>query len=321
MPHYRSFSNTDPPALVHLWQSIAAESQHFSPISLELLEKHVLSKPYFDHSGMQLAFDDRHQLIGFAHAGFGPNEKKTDISTENGVICLILISPECSKPEEIGAGLMGRCESYLVERGAKRIFGGAVRPCAPFYLGLYGGSEPLGVFESDHVATDLFSHGGYERIHNTLRYQLNLAGYRPPMNRRLLQWRRQVSLDYDDSPRSSHWWEACMMCDFHWLRATAKKVGDDRPIASGKVRLMDCTEDGCMIPSTAGLMDIRVAKEYRRQGLATFILREMFLALDKMDVSTVEAQANENDGPLRKLLESLSMKVVENGAVFRKEVD
>ena len=126
-------------------RSNSACRKRFRPISFEQL---VFSKPYFDCAGLILAFDDG-RPVGFAHAGFGPNENDSGISTDLGTTCLMMLEPGCSEAE-VSAGLLERSEDYLRGRGAKVLYGGGMSPLNPFYLGLYGGSELPGVLGQRH---------------------------------------------------------------------------------------------------------------------------------------------------------------------------
>ena len=80
MIHYRPFSNTDPPLLAELWRS-CANRPLVQPLTAAMLEELVLNKPYFDREGLWLAVeDDKPQ--GFVHAGFGPSEDESTLSTD-----------------------------------------------------------------------------------------------------------------------------------------------------------------------------------------------------------------------------------------------
>ncbi|MBN1589697.1 MAG: hypothetical protein JW888_09290, partial [Pirellulales bacterium] len=147
MLHYRSFRNTDPPAIVDVWRSLGKETGLFQPMSVDLLEQFVMSRLYFDPAGLWLAWDDD-RPVGLAHAGFGPSDDRQQIDPETGITCLLLARPDCPR-DEVAAGLLARCEEYLVARGAKTLYGGAIRPLNPFYFGLYGGSESSGILASD----------------------------------------------------------------------------------------------------------------------------------------------------------------------------
>ena len=330
----RSFRNSDSPALLHIWdQRARLNPEHFRPLSPDLLEQHVLGRLYFDRRGLLLAFDDD-QPVGFAHAAFGPNPDHTDIDRSTGVVCMMMVLPEYEHRLTAGKELLKACERYLTERGARLIYGGAIRPVAPFYMGLYGGSEPIGVFESDTLAVELYRNSGYETINKTLLFRVSLKSYKIPITPKTVPWRRKISLTRTDLPKPEHWWEACMMCHFAWLELQGYFPHDPEPAGSVVIRVTDSREmpdfklppptssDSWMIfhkrPRTAGLMNIRVREDCRNKGLSSYLLGEMIREAQKEGVTTFEAQAAEDNAPLVTLLRSMRWNVVDRGEVFRK---
>src|SRR6266849_10019618 len=130
---YRHFRNDDPPGLAAVWNEALSgrgevRLRHSSP-----LENYVFSKPYFDPAGLVVAVNDKIP-IGFAHAGFGPNDGQSAVSKDNGVICVIAVRPSFRR-RGVGSELLTRCESYLSACGAKALFAGPMPPFHPFYLG------------------------------------------------------------------------------------------------------------------------------------------------------------------------------------------
>ena len=67
MLRYRTFCNTDPPAITSIWRSHAGRSGVLQPVSVDLFEQLVFGKLYFDYPGLILAFDEG-RPVGFAHA-------------------------------------------------------------------------------------------------------------------------------------------------------------------------------------------------------------------------------------------------------------
>src|SRR5437588_12145086 len=86
--HYRTFRNTDPPALVDLWNDCFVERGAAPLRGTTLLEYFILAKPYFDPAGLVLA-TAADRPIGFALAGFGPNADGTRLDPATGVLSLI----------------------------------------------------------------------------------------------------------------------------------------------------------------------------------------------------------------------------------------
>ena len=70
---------------------------------------------------------------------------------------------------------------------------------------------------------------------------------------------------------------------------------------------------------SAGLIDLEVNPEYRRQGLATFLLGEAFRHLQCCGISLVEAQTMQNNEPAKGLYKKLGFQEIDQGVVFRKD--
>lgn len=316
------FRNTDPPVLLEIWRKCAEEKpQHFRPLSLNLLEQQILGSPYFDRKGLFLAKQDNIP-VGFVHAAFGPNVDHTELDYSIGIVCLVMITPDCQDKKTVAQNLLAMAEEYLISRGAKQIYGGASRPIAPFYMGLYAGSEPIGVFVSDHVCFQLFRDAGYAIQNQTILYRILLEKYRIPINVRSIQWRRKIKLEFDDSTKPSHWWEACMMCNFEWLEMSGSLYREEPPIARVVVRIMEPAEQSLVSYYTqlAGLLDIEVDPEYQKKGLGAYILGEMIRELQHRGVKMLEVQVPMDNLPLIRLLSEMQWEHVEEGTVFLKKV-
>lgn len=314
---YRAFSNMDPPALAAIWRSRAGQAGLAQPVSADLFEQFVFGKPYFDYQGLTLAFDDD-RPVGFAHAAFGPNEKQDRIATEKGVVCVVMVRPDCAEAEVAG-GLLGRSEDYLHRRGAKVVYGGAVAPLNPFYLGLYGGSQLPGVLETDLVARELFRSHGYDEIDRTYLFRRPLGDFRPRVDRYQMQFRRQMVVDVKMDPPARTWWEACVTADLDLLRFEVSRRGDETVLASATYRGMEPT--GNSPPGrAAGLLDLEVALSHRRKGLATFLLGESFRRLARQGVAVIEAQATGHNPPSVELCRKLGMESTDQGVVFSKSL-
>lgn len=301
-----------------IWRSRAGQGGLVQPISVDLFEQLVLGKVYFDSEGLVLAFDDD-RPVGFAHAAFGPNEQRNRLSTEAGVICMLIVRPDCPEAE-VAAGLLRQCEAYLCRHGAKVLYGGAVAPLNPFYLGLYGGSTLPGVLASDRVARHLYQSHGYEGVERTLIFRRRLDGFQPPIDRRQMQLRRQMIVEASADPPVDSWWEACTAGDFDRTRFDLRPRGGGSVLAFATVRSMDFTAVPC--PGRGvGIMDLRVVPSRRRQGLATFLLADALREVARQGAAVVEAHAAQQNLAALALIRKLGLEQVEEGIVFRKAVD
>jgi ribosomal protein S18 acetylase RimI-like enzyme len=316
MLHYRTFHNTDPPALVALWRSRAGQPGLTQPVSVEILEQLVFGKVYFDYKGLILAFEND-RPVGFTHAGFGPNRARDGLSTEVGVTCVVVVHPECNEVE-VADGLVRRAEVYLQGRGARVLYGGGVAPIDPFYLGLYGGGSLPGVLDTDTLAQNLFRSHDYREADRILIYKRDLGDFRAPLDRKQMQMRRRMTVTRDADPPARDWWEACSAADFDYLRFDLVPRDTRKPIASAVFRSMELY--GSNLEQTLGLVDVEVDPQYRRQGAATFLLSESFRMMGMQGTKVVDSQTSQTNAAYVGLLRNLGFQQVGRGDVFRKEV-
>ena len=316
MLRYRPFLNGDPPLLTAVWRGCVGRRGLAQPITMQMFDQLVLSKPYFDRAGLILAFDDD-RPVGFVHAGFGPNEKEDGLSTELGVIVMLLV---VAHPEEaaIAARLVALAEEYLRGRGAKVIYGGGVRPLVPFYWGLYGGSELPGVLDSDPQVQAVFRGAGYREIGRTVILHRDLGGFRPCIDRQQMQIRRSTILETVADPPPRTWWEACTMdqCERTLYRLLPHAGGE--PVAQ-----MTCWNiEPFAAPwgvRASGLIDLEVSDSQRRRGVATYLVGETLRQLQEQSFVLVEAQTMTTNTNAIALYRKLGFQQVDSGVVFRKD--
>jgi len=313
---YRTFRNTDPPILVELWRSRAGQIGFVQPVSCDLIEQLVFAKLYFDYGGLFLAFDDD-RPVGFAHAGFGPNENQTWISNETGVTCIVLVRPDCTEANEVATGLLERCESYLRDRGAEVLYGGATLLQAPFYLGLYGGCESPGVLDSDLLVQQLYSARGYEAVDHMLLFQRDLNGFESLIDRQQMQIRRQMIVEVTNDAPTKTWWEASILGEFDLTRFELVPRGGGATIATALFRSMQPSVTNAMGRST-GLIHFDVEPTYRRRGVANFLLSEAFRQFIRQGIMQVDTQIPQSDEAALGAMQKLGFQQIATGTVFRK---
>jgi ribosomal protein S18 acetylase RimI-like enzyme len=313
---YRAFRNADPPLLAELWRSRAGQPGLVQPVSPDLLEQLVFAKLYFDYDGLLLALDDG-RPVGFAHAGFGPNAQQNGLATETGVTCVVLVRPDCAEAE-VAAGLLDRCEEYLRRRGAKVLYGGGLPSRAPFYIGLYGGSDLPGVLDSDVVARQSLAAHGYQEIERTTLLRRELAGFESVIDRRQMQVRRQMVVEVINDAPTHTWWDACTIGGFDLTRFDLVPRVGGSPIATVTFRSME-PSGTATIGRATGLIELSVDPAYRRRGLAIFLLSEAFRQFLRQGIVHVDAQARQDDAVALAILQKLGFQQVEQGGAWRKD--
>ncbi len=316
MIHYRPFLNTDPPLLAAIWQGCASHRGLAQPMTAVMFEQLVLSKPYFDREGLILALDDE-RPIGFIHAGFGPSEDENSMSTELGVIVMLLAVPH-PEQEAITARLLELAEEYLRQRGAKVIYGGGIHPLTPFYWGLYGGSELPGVLDSDAPTQATLRAANYREIDRTLIFHRELAGYRPPVDRQHMLIRRTTEVEMVSDPPHRSWWDACTMepCDRTLFQLRPREGGE--PLAWVTFWNVEPFAAPWGVRAS-GLINLEVAAGHRRKGLAMYLVGEAMRQLQEQSFALVEVQTMHHNSAALALYGKLGFHQVDSGTVYRKE--
>lgn len=315
MIRYRSFLNCDPPSLLRVWREQPAVRSLMQPISNLLLEMFVLSKPYFDRNGLIVALEDN-QVVGFVHAGFGPNLQRDQMSTRSGIICVLMARPHPQRAE-ILRGLLAEAESYVRSRGAEEIRIGGIYPSSPFYMGLSGGSDLPGVSAHDEEMELLYRQHGYEESQRCVAYERGLHRYRPPVDRRLLQHRRRYRLIPQVNPSDAKWWDACIFGPADRIRFLL--APKDSNVVYGQVTFWDMGPLSTRQQSSGmGLIDLEIEPEARRQGLGTFLVSEALKHLNSSGVYRIETQTLIGNEPARQMLEKLGFAAIREGIFFAK---
>ena len=319
MPQIRPFTNHDPPAIAEVWRRCSQQPGLALPVSVDLFERLVFSKLYFPESKLFLAFEGTTPL-GFAHAAFGPNHTRDWISTRVGVICLLLVCPDCPSPETIARQLVDQCDGFLAASGAITIQGGAAPPISPFYTGLYGGSMPPGILATDKLAQEALLAAGYRVAGHTSICRRSLEGFRPPIDRQMMRIRRSMQLKTLIDPPSRDWWEAMEVGEFDLTRFELVERRSPHPVASLTVRDMGPPSPELPGPA-AGIVDLFVQDTYRRQGLATYLLGEAFKQLMQQGIGSVEAHIPAKDPACNALCRKLDLQVSAEAIRFSKDIN
>ncbi|RMG05119.1 MAG: hypothetical protein D6741_00010, partial [Planctomycetota bacterium] len=271
----RTFRNTDPPHLTRIWREstrdLADVDCGTSPVMLERL---VFGHLFFDPAGLIIAERDR-TPVGFAHAGFPPDESGNELAGDVGVVCMIRILPD-EPIGETAIALLEACEKYLADRGAKEIKGGTVTPHHPFYAGLYGGCLMPGIAEDDRVAREAFETAGYTVERTVDVYRCELASYTRPVDPRLVGLRATVELKQEIDPAPKTRFEAACEAQFRRVRFRLYDTATKKPVAGLMLHEIEC--DHCRALRT-GILDMRVVTAKRNRGYGTLLLADVLTQL------------------------------------------
>jgi ribosomal protein S18 acetylase RimI-like enzyme len=279
-----------------------------SSVTVDLLDLSVLSKPYFDRHGLILAFDqnDPSQALGFVHASFGPCQRLSDLDQQQGIICQLRVLP-IERDREVAQGLLQAGVDYLKQSGATAAHVGSIFPHAPFYLGLYGGSRVPGVLAEDQLFRDALLSFGFQVDDEVYLLERKLAGFRAIGGRNQTDIRRKFQLKAIPDPIETSWWECCLFSLTERDRFTIYDPAKKQIVSSVSFWDMGpiAMEYGV---SCRGLYDLSVEPNYRRGGIATYLIGESLKALMQRGIGQVEVQVRKSDSASLALFQKLGFQ-------------
>lgn len=328
MIHYRHFLNTDLPHLSAVWNQQPALRGQLKELSLYRVEHMILSKPYFDPRGLIFAIEDEvtghsdpndvrvasGKPLGFVHAGFAPNGALSDFDVSQGIVSLLQV---VDANAEVADELLKHACNYLEAMGATSISAGARFPFSPFYLGLYGGSEIPGVLMGDNCFRQAVQRQGFTSEEDVVVMRCELSGFRPVSGRDQLQVRRKYQINTVVDPKENSWWESCTMGLANRERFSIYHKRNQR--VCGNVSFWDMQPLAGGTPNTGrGMYGLNVPQEFRRSGIATFLVGEALKYYMQQGVEFVEAQTFASDSAATGVFEKLGFVKVDQGSLFQK---
>ncbi len=317
MIEYRSFRNADPPLISAIW-SAQAPLRGLIPVARpNFLAEHIFGKPYFDRQGFILALLEG-KAIGFAHASFGPTPSGDGLDHQSGVVSLIMIDNH-PRATEVAHGLLAACESYLTERGARRISAFGHNHLCPFYLGLYGGTQLPGVLADQAPILEVFLSAGYQQHDRTLILHRDLQQGAIPIDRSQHLLKRSYDIDAAINPPDSSWWEAATLGPF--ARMQFDLLSRDTETVCGQLFVWD------MYPlakswniTSAGLVDMNIDPAHLTLDTTRFFIAEVSRYLYRRSISLLEVQHSQGDERAATIFADLGFQQIDEALVLEKSV-
>ena len=301
--------------LVSLWHACRLGRGAAQGFTTDAFETLSFAQSYFDPAGLIVAHDGS-QIVGFVHAGFGANEDESGLSYESGVICMLVVHPDYRR-RGIGRELVARAESYLKAAGARELFLGSAWPRDPFYVGIYGGSQPAGFLESDPDSGPFCEALGYEPVERHVVFRRGIEQQNVPVSMRLVTIRRKMELAVDDQPEHASWWWLTRFGRLDSIPFMLVPKAGGPPVASVTVLGLDLYMMKWQ-ERTIGLIDLFVPENQRGKGYSQALMIEVCRRLKTELVTGVEAHALETDRRAIAVLQSAGFQPVDAGVVYRR---
>lgn len=315
---FRSFLNSDPPALCEIWRSHASMRGKFQGIGPNEWEQLVLGKPYFDPAGLILAIDDS-EVVGFVHASFGRTEDQQVLDPAQGVISQLMVR-QIDHHAEVAGQLLARAEDYLGTRRAGSIVAGGQFPSSPFYLGLYGGSRAVGVLSEDQRTQEWFRNAGFEHTGDVVIRHWHLHNFRPLVDRQQMMIGRSFLIEAQLDPVPSNWCDACNFGLTSRVGFTLKDRKSAQVVGTLVYWDMEPLVRNWGV-NGMGLVELWVIPELRQKGIATYMVGESLRQLKQQGVALVEIQHPADDPVMSSLCNKLGFQSVDSTVMFEKKLD
>lgn len=347
---FRSFRNSDPPALTTLWnQGVPIGGAAARPLSIHEFETDVLNHPHFDANGLIVALDQSDQARGFAHIGFGPftdwtladgSGKRTAASHGLGreippaptsvgggpisprprldrswgtVAMMVFESPH--QPPSWAPLLLAEAHRRLRAQGAEVIYAGGAYPLNPFYWGCYGGGEFSGVLSSHQAFHQTLEQAGYRPTQTSILFEADCFAMEP-RDPRAAVIRRDFRFEIEEDFLAPDWWRTLALSERQHAEIQLCSRRDHRRVARAAVWDMEAfgREDGL---HRYALIDLVVDPDYRRRGLARFLVVELLKYARLQYIDRLCVQTDAANQPALALYHALGFKQVETSRFYR----
>ena len=285
-------------------------------MSVAQFEHFILAKPYFDRKGLLVVESDR-RVVGFVHAGFGPNQDCSDSALEDGVICMVQMHPEFAS-KELAAQLLTAAEAYLAQSGSQRITGGPHPPQIPFYHGLCGSGELPGVLLADVEMHAAFKESGYSVKAEFAIMECQLGRMRGVFDRN----QRILPRSFEVRPTMDHsfgtWWETCAFGPVQ--RSEFQVVNRADNIVCGSLMWWDLEPITETNEPGVALSRVEIVDDRRRAGLATFLVSNALKQLKSSGAFHAQVQVPAANAPAIEFFVKLGFEEIDRGVAYEKRV-
>lgn len=315
MIEYRPFRNSDPPALVDVWNAAITGPRAVTLRTVTLFEYFTFAKIYFDYAGLVVATDNG-KIVGFAHAAFGPNANGSGLDCTTGVICVLSVVPSHQR-KGIGTQLLRRVEDYLQSRGATRIVFGSQAPLNPFLFGLHGGCTNVGVLNGETALMAFLTKQGYVPGRQVGIFQRSLQRFTIPNDPRFPKILEQYNIQ-NGWLRRPGWWRECVLGPVEAVEY--RLVDKAKGMTAARLVLWDMETFGIHWNTPyVGVVDLVVELSLRRQGLAKCLMSTVLKHLRDKSFLHFEASADLNDAASAGLMKALEFTQAEAGTAYIKK--
>jgi hypothetical protein len=243
------------------------------------------------------------------------------LDASRGVISLMMVAPN-GQQDHIASELIGRAEQYLAANRVLECYAGCCSGFSPYYLGIYGGSGTPGVLSTDAVSLNAFQSRQYASVERRVVFQRDLAAFRAPVDRQLIELKRKLQLEFVSDGMPSDWWEAVTFSHIDRLQCRVGPRGgqpwawvefwDVEPLASAW---------GVHAVGFLGLTIADHVKDADPVVLKTFVLAETFRSVQSQGITLAEIQTLSDDRVMIDICKRLGFGEVVQGISLKRTLN
>ena len=188
-----------------------------------------------------------------------------------------------------------------------------------FYQGIADGDNLMGVVASDTKSQKWLHEAGFVPNRPTECWELDLASFRPPMDRMQIQTRRTCTIGRMLDEDYEHWWTStvlghCEQTRFHLMLKSPPSLGGV---------LMCWYPDPSLVGLDSSLVrmilpEVPAGEESREQFL--YLVAESMRQLQHDKKRTVRSVASADQQRTITLLQRLGFRSVDHGLIFEKQL-
>jgi len=216
----------------------------------------------------------------------------------------------------IGTELLLRSQNYLRRKGATTLYAGSMKPHNPYSFGMYGGSDSPGFLTSDHDAAPFLEYHGYQGAGTTLVFQRRIEQPLNIADTRFGTLRRKFEVQILPKPSIGTWWQECLYGTMEPVEFRLEDTITNQPVASVLVWEMEGYSWRWNTPA-AGILDLYVDPDLRRQGLGKFLIAQLLKYLQEQYFGIVEVQITERNQATIALFRSIGFERIDAGRTYK----
>ena len=305
----RPFRNVDLPALVRIWVEHWSAAGPPPYVNQPKFEQAVLSRTFFDPETLLVAETDN-ELVGWCHFS---GAVKNSLHHEDDVTLVHALCLSSSSNDAVALGLLAAIEKSSKSTSHLRV--GVVRDDQRGYAGLEPIGYGIGIPVSDYRSSSFLQQAGYAPGMTHLRMVATVPGYRPPVNRSALQFRRNTQIAWTPTLPTDHRLAASLG---HLDIESAELLERGGSSLSAVSIWFSDPEAEVMSPSTA-ILDLQ--RQHENGSLIpadSYLIGALVHSLNQRNIQTVETTIDSDRTELIDQLQTLQFRVVDEGTCWTK---